>query len=114
MTVTCPSPQDPPIVNRAVSVSTQLAPKTETLPFPVPPSVRSLASKLILPWPIGSEKLTKISVGPLLSRLPSNGTVLITVGAVKSPVVKFHVVESLIPPKSFLDRSSNAPLAICT
>ncbi len=48
-------------------------------------------------------------MGPLLSRRPSKGAVLITVGAVKSPVVKFHVVESSIPPKSFPDRSSNVP-----
>ena len=91
MTVACPSPQEPPILKRAVSTSTQLASDTEALPFPTPPSVRSIAHRLLLLWPIGSEKSTKISVGPLLSMLPSNGTVLITVGAVvsmvKSPVV---------------------------
>ncbi len=91
MTVTCPSPQVPSIVNRAASASTQLASDTEALPFPTPPSVRSIAHRLMLLWPIGSEKSTRISVGPPPSILPSNGTVLITVGAVvsivKSPVV---------------------------
>ena len=51
------------------------------------------------------------SASPVAS---SAGTRLSTVGAVKSPVVKFQAVAPLIPAKSFPAKSSNAPAANST
>ncbi len=91
MTVTCPSPQDPSTLKRAVSASTQLASVTVALPFPAPPKVRSSAIRFNHAGLMGSEKSTRISTGPLVKLLPSAGVVLTTVGGVvsivKSPVV---------------------------
>lgn len=44
----------------------------------------------------------------------SAGDSVLTVGAVKSPVVKFHAVAPLIPPKLFPAKSWNIPLATST
>src|SRR5687768_2756414 len=83
-TVTIPVLQAPVNVNRAVSLSTQLAVDTAIDPCPGPPRDKLKGSRSSTNCRIGSEKFTRISVGPLLNVLPSAGVVLVTKGGIVS------------------------------
>ena len=78
------------------------------------PSPAFLSSMLPVPfWTLSLKVIIRFapSATPVAS---SAGTRPASVGAVKSPAVKFQAVAPLIPAKSFPAKSSNAPAATST